>query len=173
MKKLLLVIDMQKDFVDGVLGTKEAVGIVPNVVAKIKEYPVANIVATRDTHGADYLETSEGKNLPVVHCVKDTDGWQLNEDVANALAGAKIIDKPYFGSTELVYYIEEMAQKEDVSVELVGICTDICVVSNAMMLKAALPDMEIIVDGTCCAGVTVESHEAALLTMKMCQIAVK
>ncbi len=173
MKKILIVVDMQKDFVDGVLGTKEAEQIVPMVVEKIKEYPVEHIIATRDTHGADYMETTEGKNLPVIHCIKGTDGWQLQQDVAAAIAGAKIIDKPYFGSKELVHYIEEMAQKEAVAVELVGICTDICVVSNAMMLKSALPDMEITVDGKCCAGVTPESHEAALLTMKMCQIAVK
>ncbi len=173
MKKILLVIDMQNDFVDGVLGTQEAVAIVPDVVAKIKEYPLENIIATRDTHGDDYMETSEGKHLPVIHCVKDTDGWQLNPSVGEALSGAKIINKPYFGSKELVETIGEMTQTDEIAVELIGICTDICVVSNAMMLKSALPEMEIVVDSKCCAGVTPESHEAALLTMKMCQITVK
>ena len=174
MKKLLVVIDMQNDFIDGALGTKEAEAIVNPVIAKIKEYSKDCVYATRDTHQADYLETQEGKFLPVTHCVEGTKGWEIHEKVAAALAGAVIVNKPNFGSQALadMLYFETMGQ-EEVEIELVGLCTDICVVSNAILLKAKLPEVKITVDASCCAGVTPESHEAALTTMKMCQCVVK
>ena len=172
MRKILVVIDMQKDFIDGALGTKEAVAIVDNVIDKIKSYPAENIYATRDTHKEDYLNTNEGKHLPVVHCVKHTEGWQINERVAKALGNVKIIDKPTFGSEELAEMLKAENDREELEIELVGLCTDICVVSNALILKAAMPEINISVDSKCCAGVTVESHNAALETMKMCQIEV-
>ena len=162
-KKILVVVDMQNDFIDMALGTKEAVAIVPNVKKKIEQY-VQNgdeIIYTRDTHGVDYLETAEGKKLPVVHCVKGTKGWQIAEGLY--VEGSKIIDKPNFGWPNW----KEEALEE---VELVGLCTDICVVSNALIIKAQFPDANVKVDRTCCAGVTPESHEAALITMQMCQI---
>lgn len=172
MRKILVVIDMQKDFIDGALGTKEAVAIVDNVVDKIKIYPAENIYATRDTHREDYLNTNEGRHLPVVHCVKGTDGWQINERVAKALGNIKIIDKPTFGSVELAEMLKSENKKEKLEIELVGLCTDICVVSNALLLKANMPEINISVDSKCCAGVTPESHRAALETMKMCHIEV-
>ena len=165
MKKTLIVIDMQNDFIDGSLGTPEAVAILPNVKKKIEEYKNAGneIIYTRDTHGEDYLSTPEGKNLPVVHCVKGTDGWQIADGLY--AEGSKIIDKPSFGWTGW--------EKEELNeIELVGLCTDICVVSNALILKATFPEAEITVDSAACAGVTPESHSAALTTMKMCQIRV-
>ena len=173
MEKILVVIDMQNDFIDGSLGTPEAVAIVDNVVNKINTYKANNIYATRDTHFENYLETSEGKNLTVVHCVKETFGWQINSKVANAIKNSVIIDKPSFGSLELAEMLRKRSEKEDIEIELVGLCTDICVVSNAMILKAYMPEVKISVDGSCCAGVTKESHFKALDTMKMCQINVK
>lgn len=173
MKNILIVVDMQKDFVDGALGTPEAVAIVDKVVEKIRSYPAENIIATRDTHTPGYLDTQEGGKLPVIHCVKGTPGWELVGEVAEALGDAPIIDKPAFGSLELARCVEEWNGEEPVAVELVGLCTDICVVSNALLLKAWLPEMPISVDSACCAGVTPESHHAALATMKMCQIDVK
>lgn len=173
MRKILVVIDMQKDFIDGALGTKEAVGIVDSVIDKIKSYPIENVYATRDTHSEDYLNTNEGRNLPVIHCVKDTEGWQINEKVAKAIGDAKIINKPTFGSVELAEILKSENEKEELEIELVGLCTDICVVSNALLLKACMPEINISVDSKCCAGVTPESHRAALETMKMCQIIVK
>ena len=163
MKKTLIVIDMQNDFIDGSLGTDEAVKIVPNVRKKIEEYRSNGdeIIFTRDTHGEDYLNTPEGKKLPVVHCVKNTHGWQIADglDVPDAIH----IDKPSFGSTHWDKFCFER-------IELVGLCTDICVVSNALILKALFPNAEISVDSACCAGVTPETHNSALETMKMCQI---
>lgn len=170
MRKILVVIDMQKDFVDGSLGTKEAQAIVQNVVQKIGQYETKDVYATRDTHSEDYLETSEGKKLPVVHCVEGTAGWELNEEVAEALGSATIINKPTFGSIVLADLLQEENDREELAIELVGLCTDICVVSNALLLKASMPEVSISVDASCCAGVTPESHEAALTTMKMCQI---
>lgn len=163
MKKTLIVVDMQNDFIDGSLGTKEARSIVANVKAKIAEYKAKGdeIIFTRDTHGENYLDTPEGKKLPVVHCVKGTHGWQIADGVYSD--GAEIIDKPSFGWTR---WSEHSFDK----IELIGLCTDICVVSNALILKAAFPDAEISVDAACCAGVTPETHNAALTTMKMCQI---
>ena len=174
MKNFLIVVDMQKDFVDGALGTKEAVEIVPHVVEKIRNFD-GEIIVTYDTHFEDYMETSEGRNLPVAHCIKDTEGWMLNKDVASSLEGKDFtaIEKITFGSIDLPDFIEEKTDGENFSAELVGLCTDICVVSNALVLKANFPEAEISVDSSCCAGVTPETHEAALTTMKMCQIKVK
>lgn len=170
MRKILVVIDMQKDFIDGALGTEEAVRIVDNVVNKIKSYPIENVYATRDTHNENYMETNEGRHLPVIHCVKNTEGWQINEKIAEALKTAKIIDKPTFGSLELARMLKAESEYDELEIELVGLCTDICVVSNALLLKASMPEINISVDSKCCAGVTPESHNAALETMKMCQI---
>lgn len=174
MKKILIVVDMQKDFVDGALGTKEAVAIVPNVVKKINEFD-GDIFVTYDTHFGNYMNTNEGKNLPVPHCIKGTDGWKLDDKVVAALAEKKYteIEKITFGSVELPKLVKEAAGEEDFSIELVGLCTDICVVSNALLLKANFPEVDIAVDASCCAGVTPKSHESALDTMKMCQIEVK
>lgn len=175
-KDILIVVDMQKDFIEGALGTKEAEAIVDNVTAKIKNFE-GMIIATYDTHEADYMETREGRYLPVPHCIRATEGWQLNAEVQNALeaAGYTAVYKPTFGSIELMdiikkYLKENELSETDITVTLIGLCTDICVVSNAMLLKAAYPQMDIAVDSACCAGVTPEKHEAALETMRSCQI---
>lgn len=173
MRRLLLVIDMQNDFVDGALGTPEAAAIVDRVVEEISKYPTKDIIATRDTHPENYLETQEGRNLPVVHCVKGTPGWELNAKVAAALKGAAIIDKPTFGSKDLAEQMAVLAQGEDLDITLVGLCTDICVISNALLIKAFLPETPIRVIADCCAGVTPASHKAALDTMRMCQIKIQ
>lgn len=173
MKKILAVIDMQNDFIDGSLGTKEAQAIVQPVIEKIKTYPPDCIYATRDTHQADYLTTMEGKHLPVEHCIEGTHGWEIKKEVAEAMPQAVLVDKPVFGSEKLAAILYEQSRKECLEIELVGLCTDICVVSNALLLKTKMPETEITVAGECCAGVTPESHAAALLTMKMCQIDVK
>ena len=170
MKKLLIVVDMQNDFIDAALGTPEAVSIVEAVKEKIRSYPAENVIATMDTHGEDYLKTQEGRNLPVTHCVKGTDGWQIRPDIAELLTGARIYEKPAFGSTALAADLKALSEKEDLELELVGLCTDICVVSNALLLKAAMPEVRIFVDAACCAGVTPEKHQAALETMRSCQI---
>ena len=170
MRRILVVIDMQNDFIDGALGTAEAVAIVPKVVEKIGQYDPWNIYLTRDTHYENYLETQEGRNLPVEHCIKDTDGWQLRAEVAEAAKGATIIDKPTFGSVELAGKLMVELAQEALELEVVGLCTDICVVSNALLLKAAMPEVPITVDASCCAGVTPEKHRAALETMRSCQI---
>ena len=174
MKKFLVVVDMQKDFVDGALGTKEAVAVVPAVCAKIRAFD-GTIFATLDTHFADYMDTAEGRKLPVPHCVKDTDGWKLNEDVAAALEekGYTAVEKRTFGSVDLPRRIAQAADGEPFSAELVGLCTDICVVSNALLLKAHFPEAPIAVDASCCAGVTPALHAAALETMRSCQIDVQ
>lgn len=174
MKRFLVVVDMQKDFVDGSLGTAEAQAIVPHVAEKIRSFD-GTVFATLDTHGANYLETSEGRHLPVAHCIKGTPGWQLNADVAAALEGkhAVVLEKPTFGSLELVERIRQTAGGADFSVELIGLCTDICVVSNALLLKANFYEQTVRVDAACCAGVTPETHRAALTTMRMCQIEVE
>ena len=173
MRKLLIVIDMQNDFIDGALGTPEAVAIVENVKAKIRSYPLADILATKDTHETHYLQTQEGKNLPVEHCIRGSKGWEIREDIAELLDGVKIYEKPTFGSIAMALDVAEISQSEEIEVEMVGLCTDICVVSNALLLKAMMPEVKISVDPSCCAGVTPESHEAALETMKMCQVAVE
>ena len=165
---VLVVVDMQKDFISGALGTKEAVAIVPRVAEKIAQAKKAGktVVFTRDTHHENYLQTQEGKNLPVPHCIENTPGWEI--DPALYTTGARIFDKPSFGSEELVQYLKELDNLT--SAEFVGLCTDICVVSNALLLKAVLPEMKISVDASCCAGVTPQKHEAALETMRSCQI---
>lgn len=169
MKKLLIVVDMQHDFIDGSLGTPEAAAIVPAVVEKIKTYKTAGdeIVFTLDTHYDNYLSTLEGQKLPVLHCQKGTPGWELHPSIA-AFEG-KCFEKGTFGSPECAKYA---AQGTYDSVELIGLCTDICVISNAMLIKASLPDTPVLVDSSCCAGVTPESHHNALEAMKMCQIEV-
>ena len=170
MRKILVVVDMQKDFIDGSLGTEEAQAIVNHVIKKMKSYEKSDIYLTRDTHGEDYLETAEGKKLPVVHCVKDTEGWQLHPEIEALAEPSHIIDKPTFGSLELMELLKQENERETLELELAGLCTDICVVSNALLLKAAMPEITIRVDASCCAGVTPDSHKAALLTMGMCQI---
>ncbi|MBQ5799359.1 MAG: cysteine hydrolase [Oscillospiraceae bacterium] len=173
MRKILVVVDMQNDFIDGALGTKEAVAIVPNVVEKIKEYDPWNVYLTRDTHYENYLDTQEGRNLPVPHCIKDTHGWEICDAVKAVTERAEAtINKPTFGSAELASKLMIERAKEALEIELVGLCTDICVVSNALLLKAAMPEAPITVDGRCCAGVTPESHRHALETMKACQVKV-
>lgn len=162
-KRTLIVIDMQNDFIDGSLGTKEAQAIILKVKEKIMEYKSRGdeIIYTRDTHGEDYLDTPEGKKLPVKHCIEGTHGWEIAEGLS--VPDGKYINKPGFGYTGW--------NKEDFEeIEMVGLCTDICVVSNALILKAYFPEVEITVDAACCAGVTPQSHKAALETMKMCQI---
>lgn len=167
-KHVLAVIDMQNDFIDGALGTKEAEAIVENVAAQIRDFEGA-VVYTRDTHFEGYLGTQEGKRLPVPHCIKDTEGWQIREQVRQACAGdVKIFDKPAFGSVELAEYLKDMPDLE--SVTLIGLCTDICVISNALLIKAFLPEVTVKVNADCCAGVTPESHKSALEAMKMCQV---
>ena len=184
MKKTLIVIDMQNDFIDGSLGTKEAQAIVPNVKNKIDEYYTLgyDIVFTRDTHQENYLDTMEGKVLPVKHCIENTDGWEISKELDTSIASA-IINKPNFGYIDWVSYLSDFSDIEDEDnwlpiqkeecpecIEILGLCTDICVVSNALILKATYPETNITVDASCCAGVTTESHQAALTTMKMCQI---
>lgn len=163
MKCTLIVVDMQNDFISMALGTPEAVAILPKVKQKIKEYISRGdeIIFTRDTHDENYLNTTEGKKLPVPHCIKGTVGWEIADGIY--VEGCRIIDKPNFGWPD---WNKEAFE----SVELIGLCTDICVVSNALILKAQFPEIDITVDSSCCAGVTPESHEAALTTMKMCQI---
>ena len=164
--KTLIVVDMQNDFIDGSLGTKEALAIVDNVKAKIKEYKDNGdeVIFTRDTHHDNYMNTNEGHYLPVVHCIENTEGWEIREGLY--FEGAKIIDKPSFGYTGWGNF------KFD-EIEIIGLCTDICVVSNALILKALNPEIKISVDPKCCAGVTPDSHNAALETMKMCQIEIR
>ena len=166
--KVLCVIDMQNDFIDGALGTPEAEAIVDNVRNKIDLYRKNGdmVIFTRDTHYENYMETSEGKNLPVPHCIKDSDGWQISDKLE--VGESDVIDKPTFGSIELSEYIAGLDDVEEI--EFVGLCTDICVISNVLLLKAKLHETPISVDSACCAGVTPESHNNALNAMKMCQI---
>ena len=163
MKKTLIVVDMQNDFIDMALGTPEAVAILPAVKARIDAYAAAGheILYTRDTHEENYLDTPEGKKLPVKHCIRGTRGWQIAEGLYRE--GCRIIDKPNFGWP---HWQEEALE----DVELIGLCTDICVVSNALIIKATFPEASVKVNSACCAGVTPASHTAALMTMKMCQI---
>ena len=170
MRKILVVIDMQNDFIDAALGTKEAEAIVGLVKDKIRSWPAENIFATMDTHEEDYLQTQEGRMLPVRHCIRGTDGWQIRPDIAALLKDAVIIEKPGFGSLQLAQSLKDLSRTEEIEVELIGLCTDICVVSNALLLKAMMPEVKISVDASCCAGVTSEKHLAALETMRSCQI---
>ncbi len=174
MNKYLLVIDMQNDFIDGALGTKEAEVIVPRVESFINTFE-GNVIFTRDTHQENYMETQEGKNLPVVHCIEGTKGWEVKPVIQKALDSKKAVgfDKPTFGSKELAEYLLKEYEKQPIDeIVLIGICTDICVISNAMLAKAFLPEVPVKVVADCCAGVTPESHNNALEAMKMCQIAV-
>ena len=189
MKKILVVVDMQNDFIDGVLGTPEAQAIVPNVVKKIEEYCEDDnlVLFTKDTHYKDYLYTQEGKNLPIPHCIVNTDGWCINKNVRSAWLWSLHIEesteknntilKSTFGSVELGEILKEYlngenyeANHNDIEIEFVGVCTDICVISNVMIVKAFLPNVKITVDANCCAGVTPESHKTALEAMKACQV---
>jgi len=172
MSKMLIVIDMQNDFVDGALGTAQAQAIVPKVIEKIKTFK-GQVLYTRDTHDEDYLESQEGQKLPVPHCIYGTKGWALVPEI-DAMAkenNSLIFDKPTFGSLALagcLNGIHKVAKIDEL--ELVGLCTDICVISNALLLKATMPDVKITVDAACCAGVTPQSHQNALEAMKMCQV---
>jgi nicotinamidase-related amidase len=171
MKKVLIVVDIQNDFVDGSLGSEQAQSIIPNVKAKIEEYSKRGdqIIFTRDTHQTNYLETQEGKILPVEHCMAGTDGWNVYNELDKNCAGCVYIDKPTFGWP---YWGETLGSiiSEINEIEICGLCTDICVVSNALIIKAHFPEIKVTVDAGCCAGVTNKSHKAALLTMKMCQV---
>lgn len=172
-KRFLIVVDMQNDFVDGALGTAEAVAIVPAVAERIRAARAAGetIIATLDTHGEDYMQTAEGRKLPVPHCIRGTEGWKLAPAVEEALGDAIRVEKPTFGSVRLPGLVRELAEDgEALSIELLGLCTDICVVSNALLLKASFPEARMAVNRACCAGVTPERHEAALTTMASCQI---
>ena len=171
MKKILVVVDIQNDFVDGALGTPEAQAIVENAARKIKDFD-GDIFVTYDTHFENYMETKEGEKLPVPHCIKGTGGWELNPKIADALKNKnyKAIEKLTFGSTELPNLVKELIGDDKSEITLIGLCTDICVVSNALILKANLLDAEIFVDSACCAGVTPATHNAALDTMRCCQI---
>lgn len=175
--KILVVVDMQNDFVDGALGTADAIAIVPKVVEKINTFD-GIFAVTHDTHHSNYIDTQEGENLPVIHCIEDTEGWMLAAPVFEALnkrvqggVRSEVFLKPTFGSVELADWLTQIDRKEKVDeVVLVGLCTDICVISNAMLIKAFMPEVKITVDASCCAGVTPESHKNALEAMKMCQI---
>lgn len=169
--KYLIVVDMQKDFVDGALGTKEAVAIVPAVKKRIEKALDAGetVIFTRDTHEENYLETQEGKNLPVKHCIRGTEGWEIIPELKQY--AKNVFDKPTFGSRELGEYLANENNAEEITV--IGLCTDICVISNALLIKAFLPEVPIFVEKECCAGVTPESHENALKAMQSCQIMVK
>lgn len=172
-KKLLIVVDMQEDFISGSLGSVQAQAIVPKVQDKIQEYAEFGhlIYFTRDTHGADYLQTQEGKYLPVEHCIVNTEGHKIPKNLLPTACDYDVFDKPNFGSLQLADILVEKVTAADVEeIELIGLCTDICVVSNALILKAKFPEIQITVDAECCAGVSEETHNAALLTMKTCQI---
>lgn len=166
MSKILIVVDMQNDFIDGALGTKEAAAIVPYVKDVIESFD-GKVYFTRDTHFENYMETQEGANLPVPHCIKGTDGWQIRAEL-DALRRTEAIDKLTFGSSALVDVLK--AEKDIESITFVGLCTDICVISNAMVVKAFFPEVPLIVDAKGCAGVSSESHQRALEAMKVCQI---
>ena len=170
MQEILVVVDMQNDFIDGALGTQEAVAIVPAVAEKIRAFP-GRVIFTRDTHRENYRETQEGKRLPVPHCIKGTPGWEIRAELAALRPEAEIVDKPTFGSSALGHLLARANGEDPIeSITVIGLCTDICVISNALLIKACLPEVPITVDAACCAGVTPESHRTALAAMKMCQI---
>lgn len=172
MKKVLVVVDMQNDFIDGALGTKEAVAIVPNVAKKIRAFDGDELFVTYDTHYDNYLSTLEGQKLPVPHCINGTRGHDLNDEIKKALAGKNYreVIKTGFGSFSITKALKDRYPGEEIEAEFVGLCTDICVVSNALILRAGYPNAKITVDASCCAGVTPEAHKAALATMRSCQI---
>jgi len=167
--KYLIVVDMQVDFISGSLGSEQAKAIVPNVVKKVESFD-GTVIFTRDTHFDNYMQTQEGKKLPVPHCIKDTDGWQICDELK--IYADAVIDKVTFGSVELPQILWECNEPIE-EIELCGLCTDICVISNAMILKAAFPEVIVTVDASCCAGVTAESHNIALSAMKAVQIEIK
>lgn len=178
-KKILVVIDVQNDFIDGALYNEVAKARIPNIIKKINEFDGEHILITKDTHNDNYMKTSEGMNLPVPHCIKGTDGWELNKEVQAAIGAKNVtvttIEKPTFGSWELVSVMRAISEAFDcpIEVEMIGFCTNICVVSNAIMIKTALFDktnVSLTIDSNCCAGVTSEKHEAALEVMRSCQI---
>ena len=169
MRDFLIVVDMQNDFIDGALGTAEAQQIVAAVEEKIRGFG-GTVLFTRDTHEEDYLETQEGRNLPVPHCIRASHGWQIRPEL-DALRTTEPVDKPTFGSERLGRLLKEENAKDPIgSITLIGLCTDICVISNALLIKAFLPEVPIKVDASCCAGVTPQSHENALNAMRACQI---
>ena len=170
--KLLVIVDMQKDFVDGALGTPEAAAIVPAVVDRVARAVQEgwDIIFTQDTHSEAYMDTQEGRNLPVPHCIRGSEGWTIIPQLQDFAAGHTCVEKPTFGSLALAELVSRCGYE---SIELIGLCTDICVISNAMLLKAALPEVPIFVDSACCAGVTPASHANALEAMKLCQITIK
>ena len=169
MRDFLIVVDMQNDFIDGALGTAEAQQIVATVEEKIRGFK-GTVLFTRDTHEEDYLDTQEGRNLPVPHCIRASHGWQIRPEL-DALRTTEPVDKPTFGSEKLGRLLKEENAKDPIgSITLVGLCTDICVISNALLIKAFLPEVPIKVDASCCAGVTPQSHENALNAMRACQI---
>ena len=182
MKKILIVVDCQNDFITGSLRNEEAIKAIPNIVNKINEFNGDLILVTMDTHGENYLKTNEGIKLPVEHCIKGTNGWELNEDVKKAInraegrnKGNRVVyfEKPTFGSNALAEFLNtaEICKNGELDIEIIGFCTDICVVSNALLIKAATYNRaNITVDSSCCAGVTPETHNAAISTMTMCQI---
>jgi nicotinamidase-related amidase len=174
MKKYLIVTDMQNDFIDGALGTPEAVAIVPSVCEKIRSFD-GDIIVTMDTHGSDYMKKREGRFLPVEHCIKGTEGWDLSKEVKASLYGKnyRVLEKVTFGSVDLPKLLKDLSGEENFEVHVIGLCTDICVVSNAMIVKASFPEADIYVDAACCAGVSPESHRAALQTMKSCQMIIE
>ena len=172
MQDILVVVDMQNDFIDGALGTKEAAVIVSAVERKIRNFQ-GRVFFTRDTHDAGYLETQEGRKLPVPHCIRDTEGWQIHPAL-EALRTEPAIDKPVFGSVALGEALCAADREEQVrSITFVGLCTDICVISNALLARSFLPEAEVVVDAACCAGVTPDSHRTALKAMQACQIRVE
>ena len=171
--RFLIVVDMQNDFIDAALGTPEAQAILPTAVRRIEQARQAGetVIATLDTHGTDYMNTPEGRKLPVPHCIAGTEGWQLNPQVKAAVGDGLLVEKPTFGSVRLPGIIGELAEDPaNMTIELIGLCTDICVVSNTLLLKAHFPDADIRVNAACCAGVTPAKHVAALETMRSCQI---
>ena len=172
MQKILIVVDMQNDFIDGALGTPQARAIVPKVRARIERFEAdgGTVLFTRDTHEENYLHTQEGRNLPVPHCIRGTDGWQIRPEL-DALRKTEAIDKPAFGSAALGERLRDMDRSDPIgSITLIGLCTDICVISNALLIKAFLPEVPVRVDASCCAGVTPQSHQTALSAMAACQI---
>jgi len=171
MNKILLVIDMQNDFIDGSLGTKEAIAIVPAAVEKIRNFK-GHIYYTRDTHSQNYMKTAEGRNLPVQHCIKGTAGWRLHPLIEKVCIDKQAfgVEKITFGASSLPALLAERYPEGIDELELIGLCTDICIISNALLLKSFFPETTIRVDSSCCAGVTPKSHQTALEAMKMCHI---
>lgn len=174
-KKVLFVIDMQVDFVTGALANEEAKKIIDKIADKIKAYQDAGdyVFFTKDTHGANYMETQEGRLLPVVHCIQDTEGWEIVEGLRDFATEENTLNKPSFGSLELPKWVYKKTDGKFEEMEFCGVCTDICVISNAMVMKAAFPELALTIDGSCCAGVTPESHQTALNAMAACQMIIK